>query len=71
MAKYTGFRYGGCPVWLLGNTYYKLISKHKTKNIAEATDKRWDKCDKIVKIGKWYGRFNKLPLQQQREIKKR
>ena len=58
---YTGWRYGGCPIWKIGGTYYKLLSKHKSRESAMKTDGKSDECDKIAKIGKWHGRFNRLP----------
>lgn len=63
MVKYTGYKYGGCPVWRIEGQLYKMISKHRTREAASKQDNRptHDNCDKIVKAGKWYGRFNKLP----------
>ena len=63
MANYAGWKYGGCPVWMIGGRYYKLLSKHKTLGKAKEVDKRRDDCDKIEKVGVWYGRFNRLPKQ--------
>ena len=61
--KYAKYHYGGCPVWEHWGIYYKLISKHKSLEAAKKADKKCDDCDRIEKIGKWYGRFNQVPAQ--------
>jgi len=68
MAKYTGYRYGGCPIWKIGGRHYKLLSKHKTMRNVKEADRKRDNCDKVQKVGQWYGRFNKLPTDVARRL---
>lgn len=59
--EYMKYHYGGCPVWQDNGIYYKMISKHKSLAAAKVADAKKDDCDRIIKIGMWYGRFNRLP----------
>jgi hypothetical protein len=56
--KYTNYHYGGLPVWKHLGIYYKVLSKHLTKR---AAIEKGERPDKIMKVGKWYLRLNKLP----------
>jgi len=69
--KYTGYAWGGSPVWEFDGIYHYMLSKHKTQKKAQEVDVRSDKCHKVIKIDSWYMRFNKLPQSAVNRLKTR